>query len=305
MSPVKSSPGSLEAALESKLLSRQQHGLFRQLSIASPSSVDFSSNDFLSLSTSPLLRSAFIAELQKHTEFPIGSGGSRLLDGNSEYAIELEREIAQFHGAEAALLWNSGFDANSGLFACIPQPEDVIVFDQLIHASVHDGMKLSRAAQRIPFQHNSVDDLKRIVLQLKAANERIRSGETSIFIAVESVYSMDGDIAPLAEIVVMIEEVLPKGNGRIVIDEAHGTGVLGPKGAGLVCELGMEKRVFARLHTFGKSLACGGGKLSETKDEADESSCGIMLAIGEKLSHQLRKTIDIHDISAISVIGSD
>jgi 8-amino-7-oxononanoate synthase len=251
----------LERQLLAKLESRRSNSIFRQLVACPEGSIDFSSNDFLSLSTSPQLRAAFLAELARHPNFPLGSGGSRLLDGNSEYADRLEREIAAFHNAGAGLLWTSGFDANSGLFACIPQPGDVILHDELIHASVHDGMRLSRAAEKIAFRHNCVDDLGRILEGLLADNPGLSRGSANVFVAVESVYSMDGDIAPLREIEEAVSSRLPLGNGHIIIDEAHGTGVLGPSGAGLVCELGLEDKIFARLHTFGKSLACSGGEL--------------------------------------------
>jgi 8-amino-7-oxononanoate synthase len=256
----------LDLQLESKLDSRKSKSRFRQLTTSGPDSVDFSSNDFLSLSTSPVLRKAFIDELKgsNYEEgFPLGSGGSRLLDGNSRYADELEQSIASFHGAQAGLLWNSGFDANSGLFACVPQPGDVIVHDELIHASVHDGMRLSRSSKTLPFEHNSIESLRQALENLINENPKIKNGVNSVFIAIESIYSMDGDIAPLADIVKLKEELFPAGNGHIIIDEAHGTGVLGPLGRGLVCELGLEDKVFARLHTFGKSLACTGGKFPE------------------------------------------
>jgi 8-amino-7-oxononanoate synthase len=250
----------LEKALIKRLDDRYLKSTLRKLTVAAPGSVDFSSNDFLSLSTSPALRSAFIEELTRHPNFPLGSGGSRLLDGNSQYALDLEAEIASFHGAPAGLLWNSGFDANSGLFACIPQPGDIILYDELIHASVHDGMKLSRAARKIPFKHNSVDHLKGILQALKDDDVYVGKGPKNVFVAVESVYSMDGDLCPLQELVDMVEELLPYGNGHIIIDEAHATGVLGPRGRGLVSQLGLEKRVFARLHTFGKSVGASGGR---------------------------------------------
>jgi 8-amino-7-oxononanoate synthase len=255
----------LEEKLSSKLDARKSESRYRQLTTSGLDSVDFSSNDFLSLSTSPVLRKAFLNELShsNHRDsFPLGSGGSRLLDGNSKYADELERSIAEFHGAEAGLLWNSGFDANSGLFACIPQPGDVILHDELIHASVHDGMKLSRALKRMPFEHNSTYHLRELLRTLTQETPKLKDGGSSVFIAIESVYSMDGDIAPLAEIVKLVDELLPAGNGHIIIDEAHSTGVLGPLGRGLVCDLGLENKMFARLHTFGKSLACSGGMLS-------------------------------------------
>ncbi|KAE9978971.1 hypothetical protein BLS_000141 [Venturia inaequalis] len=248
----------LEKTLRDRLDQRYINSTLRKLTTAPQGAVDFSSNDFLSLSTSPALRSAFIDELTKSPNFTLGSGGSRLLDGNSPYAVALEDEISAFHNASTGLLFNSGFDANAGVFACIPQSGDIIVHDELIHASVHDGMKMSRAAKKLPFPHNCTKQLREILQCLVDEDVMIGKGPKNVFIAVESVYSMDGDIAPLQEIVQIIDEILPYGNGHIIIDEAHGTGVIGPKGRGLVCELGLEDKVFLRLHTFGKALASSG-----------------------------------------------
>jgi 8-amino-7-oxononanoate synthase len=189
----------------------------------------------------------------------LGSGGSRLLDGNSTYAEQLENDIATFHRAEKGLLCNSGFDANAGLFSCLPQPGDAIVYDEFIHASVHDGMRLSRAGQKFAFAHNSAAALYATLEQLLRNDGGIKDGHRNVFIAVEAVYSMDGDVAPLKEIVRVMHELLPLGNGHLIVDEAHSNGVLGPEGRGLVCELGLEKEVSVRLHTFGKALACNGG----------------------------------------------
>ncbi|KAF2405072.1 PLP-dependent transferase [Trichodelitschia bisporula] len=257
MEDFKPAPG-LETALHARLQKRLKNSTLRRLTTAPTGSIDFSSNDFLSLSTSPLLRETFLSELAAHPTFPLGSGGSRLLDGNSPYALALESTIATFHRAPAALLFNSGFDANAGVFACVPQPGDVIVHDALIHASVHDGMRLSRASKTLPFAHNDVDDLERILTSLLASHPGLASGQTNGFIALESVYSMDGDIAPLAAITTLTSTLFPHRNAHIILDEAHGTGVLGPQGRGLVCALGLENRIFARLHTFGKALAAGG-----------------------------------------------
>src|ERR1700744_1630956 len=172
----------LEEQLLAKLESRKSNSTFRQLVAAPIGSIDFSSNDFLSLSTSPQLRAAFLAELARHPSFPLGSGGSRLLDGNSDYADCLEREVARFHNASAGLLWTSGFDANSGLFACVPQPGDVILYDELIHASVHDGMKLSRAAKKLPFKHNCVDNLSKMLESLLQEFPGLSSGSANVFV---------------------------------------------------------------------------------------------------------------------------
>lgn len=244
----------LHAKMEHLLRERRKNSTLRNLTLPKPGQIDFSSNDFLSLSINNRLKEKYLEELQK-SQLPLGSGGSRLLDGNSAYAEALEKDIAKFHGAEAGLLWNSGFDANAGFFSCVPQPGDVIIFDELVHASVHDGMRLSRAAQTIPFEHNSITDLRRILQEAVELPTR-----SNVIVAVESIYSMDGDVAPLQRIVDTVAEILGEGRGYIVVDEAHSTGVLGKEGRGLVSELGLENHVFARLHTFGKALAGNGGK---------------------------------------------
>ncbi|KAH7139973.1 pyridoxal phosphate-dependent transferase [Dactylonectria estremocensis] len=269
----------LEARLASLLARRESRSQLRRLTTVSPGMVDFSSNSYLSLSNHPDVQRAYLSLLSSHINSispasspPIlGSGGSRLLDGNSSFSESLERDIASFHGAPAGLLFNSGFDANVGLFSCVPQPTDVIVYDELIHASVHDGMKLSRAAQRLPFRHNAVSTKgNRMGKNLRSLDALLRDlttgssgrefldGKRNVFVAVEGVYSMDGDVAPLQEIVECVERWLPKGNGYIIVDEAHSTGIYGAQGRGLVCQLGLENRVFARVHTFGKAMGCSG-----------------------------------------------
>lgn len=255
---MKSQP--LDRAMASLLSNRKTHSALRALSTAPPTSIDFSSNDFLSLTTSSALKTAYLQELSTSPNFRLGSGGSRLLDGNSPYAEQLEKEIATFHGAPNGLLFNSGFDANSGFFSCVPQPGDVILYDQFIHASVHEGMRLSRAGACVSFAHNSISDLKAKLQEYLKQDSLIKSGERNVFVAIESLYSMDGDLAPIAEIVELVETLLPAGNGHIVVDEAHSNGIYGFQGRGIVCNLGLENRIFARLHTFGKGLACNGGK---------------------------------------------
>lgn len=251
----------LERRFQALLEQRRNNSTLRSLTTAK-NHIDFSSNDFLSLTSNPELKASFLEELES-SPWPLGSGGSRLLDGNSTYAEGLEREICAFHHAEAGLLFNSGFDANAGFFACVPQKGDVVVYDELIHASVHDGMRLSRAEKTVPFRHNCIEDLKRVLQDLTSHSESaILAGQRHVFVAVEAVYSMDGDVAPLKAIVDTVEEILGTAAGYIVVDEAHATGVIGKKGRGLVCELGLEKRIFARLHTFGKALGCNGGEIA-------------------------------------------
>jgi len=250
----------LAEKMRTHLTKRKANSLLRSLTTAPLTSIDFSSNDFLSLSTSSLFKAAYLQELSSSPNFRLGSGGSRLLDGNSPYYESLEKEIADFHGAEAALLFNSGFDANSAFFACVPQDGDIVVYDEAIHASVREGMKLSRTSTRLPFKHNAVSSLKKILEALCQRDDDIKEGKCSVFIAIESLYSMDGDLAPIRQIVDVVESVLKEGNGYVVVDEAHSNGIYGSQGRGIVSNLGLEGRVFARLHTFGKGLGCNGGQ---------------------------------------------
>ncbi|KAM0120003.1 hypothetical protein ACP6JC_003426 [Aspergillus fumigatus] len=256
-----SPPKSLRESLRQALLRREAKSSRRRLTVLPQSSVDFSSNDFLSLSTSPAFRGRFLDLLHRAPPlYPFASGGSRLLDGNSTYAEELEKFIAEFHSAPSGLLFNSGFDANVGVFSCIPQPGDLIVYDELIHASAREGMRLSRAGKRVPFSHSSPDSLDEVLQSHIAADPLIQRGSRSVFIAIESIYSMDGDIAPIQDFLRVVDRLLPQGNGYFIVDEAHATGVFGPRGAGVVQSLGVEKRMFIRVHTFGKALASHGGK---------------------------------------------
>jgi 8-amino-7-oxononanoate synthase len=260
LSPLK--PGSaLQKKLEAALASRDNRWIRRRLpdpatasALTSPLT-DFTSNDYLSLSSSKHLRSRFLTKLSKAPDV-LGSGGSRLLVNGQAHA-HFEERLRQFFGTEAALLFNSGFDANVGFFSCIPQPGDAIVYDEYIHASVHDGMRGSRIERSslISFQHNSVQSLR---LALMRTRNMLGEGQ-SVFVAVESLYSMDGTFSPLREIVEAMEEAFPIGNAYLIVDEAHSTGIYGPKGRGRVAMLDLENKVLARLHTFGKALAASGG----------------------------------------------
>jgi len=244
--------------MNAALNKRRSNSTLRQHTSNPTTSVNFSSNDFLSLSSLPDLRNAFIDELARHPNFTLGSGGSRLLDGNSTYAEDLETSIAAFHNAPAGLLCNSGFDANVGIFSCLPQPGDIIIYDEYIHASVHDGMRASRASKLLPFAHNNVDSFTAVLQSTISSDPLVRNGSRDVFIALEAIYSMDGDICPLASIEAAVTSLLPHGNGHLILDEAHSTGFLGPQGRGLVSSLHLESRVLVRLHTFGKALSSTG-----------------------------------------------
>ncbi|KAJ7772895.1 pyridoxal phosphate-dependent transferase [Mycena maculata] len=252
----------LEAQIISALDSREKRGIRRRLpepsTLSSPSGlVDFNSNDYLSLASSPALRNVFLKKLRNAPDI-LGSGGSRLLVNGQAHTL-LEARLSQFFGSPAAILFNSGFDANVGFFSCIPQIGDVVVYDEYIHASVHDGIRASRAAgSHYPFEHNSVSAFRTLVLKLLDERPELQSGQSSLFVAIESLYSMDGTFAPLAEIVQILDECFPQGNGYLVVDEAHSTGIYGPQGRGRVAQLGLENKVLVRLHTFGKALAATG-----------------------------------------------
>ncbi len=220
---------------------------------------DLFSNDYLSLCTDLQLRQAF---LDKVSQMPLvfGSGGSRLMSGNSPAHLQFEERMIKFFRAPSALLFNSGYDANVAFWHAVPQAGDAVIFDELVHASTRDGLLGSRARNAVyPFSHNSMSSLSDTILRVLAAHQAIASGHATLFIAVESLYSMDGDFAPLSEIVQLVEQLIPPGCGHIVVDEAHSTGLYGSHGRGLVSALGLENRVDTVLHTFGKARALTGG----------------------------------------------
>lgn len=203
---------------------------------------------------------AFFDELAKKPNFVLGSSGSRLMDGNHAYVEELEHEVAEFHGAKTGLFFDSGFDANCAVFSVIPQPGDAIVFDELVHGSIHEGMRTSRATVRRPFRHNNVESLREVLTTLHETLPSILSGKSTVLVSIESVYSMDGDIAPVEDLLQAAKDILPLGNFQFFIDEAHSTGLMGPQGKGLVCALGLEESFAIRLHPFSKALGSHGGE---------------------------------------------
>ncbi|MFC3310090.1 8-amino-7-oxononanoate synthase [Blastomonas aquatica] len=206
---------------------------------------DFASNDYLGLAGSTLLHDALREAMA--LGLPAGSGGSRLLRGNHPAHEALEADAATHFGSEAALFFATGFAANAALFAALPQRGDLVVHDSLIHASAHDGMRLGRAECR-PAAHNDAQAFEDVI-----AGWRDAGGTGRAWIAVESLYSMDGDCAPLAD----LAQVAARHDAALVIDEAHATGVFGPGGAGLAHGLAGQPNVIT-LHTCGKALGCEG-----------------------------------------------
>jgi len=226
-----------EDFLNKKLEERRQQNALRQLRL-SDNAVDFCSNDYLGIVKNDLINPHFSPEGLKH-----GSTGSRLLAGNYPLIEEAERFIAQFHQADSGLIFNSGYDANTGLLSSIPQRGDTLIYDQLSHASIRDGIRLS-FARSFSFMHNSLEELE----------SQLRAAKGNIFVVTESVFSMDGDMAPLQEICGLCK----KYKAHLIVDEAHATGVVGRRGEGLVQQLGLQEECFARIHTFSKALGCHG-----------------------------------------------
>lgn len=283
---MKSAPAFYRNIEEALDVRRKDHGLYtiKTNTWKNGKAVDFSSNDILSLGASGALRAEFMKELERHPNILLGAGGSRAMDGNYEYLETVEDEIAQFHGAEAGLIVGSGYEANIAIFAAIPRPGDAIVYDELVHASTHDGIQHSQAVTRVPFRHNDVDSFRDAMISICDSQPLIRQGKRCVIVAVESFYSMDGDICPLRELIEATKEIFPDGNAQFLVDEAHSTGIIGPKGAGLVCELGLEREVAIRLHTFGKALASTGGTDNSTKILAKfiDINSAIAIILGNK-----------------------
>jgi 8-amino-7-oxononanoate synthase len=207
--------------------------------------VDFASNDYLGLGRSNLLVEAARAALDRGV--PVGSGGSRLLRGNCPEHEALEDEAAAWFGSESALWFATGYAANSALLSTLPQRGDLIVHDELIHASAHEGMRLSRA-EAVSVRHNDADAFEHAIRRYRADG-----GTGRVWLAVESLYSMDGDRAPLAA----LTEIADRHDAVLLIDEAHATGVFGAEGRGLADTISTRENVIT-LRTCGKALGCEG-----------------------------------------------
>jgi len=213
--------------------------------LAPRAGIDFSSNDYLGLGASSELRSAIAAALQRGVA--VGAGGSRMLRGNDPEHEALEASAAAYFGAEAALFFGGGFIANTAIFSTLPQRGDVIFYDERIHASAHDGMRASKAVA-VAVLHNDVQAFENAITAWRQAG-----GKGRPWIAVESLYSMDGDRAPLPE----LSEIANRHDAMLVIDEAHATGVYGLNGRGLASAIEGQPNIVS-LHTCGKALGVSG-----------------------------------------------
>jgi len=234
------------------LAEREQNGLLRKLTYSFPET-DFCSNDYLGFSKLGLLDAKLhpvIAAGEDKQPGYFGATGSRLISGNSRVTEEAEKQIALFHHAQSALIFNSGYDANVGLLSSVAQKTDLILYDELIHASIYDGIRLSHATH-YKFKHNDMEGLEELV-------QRHLKNFENIYVVVESVYSLDGDSAPLLELVEICQDLK---NIFLIVDEAHAIGVFGKQGRGLCNALSIEKNIFARIYTYGKAMGCHGAAI--------------------------------------------
>ena len=237
--------------LTQKLTVREAENALRILPKAT-ALTDFNSNDYIGFSKSTDIFNATHQYLVDHRFTQNGATGSRLISGNHPLYQTTENSIAQFHQSDAALLFNSGYDANVGFFSSVPQKGDLIVYDELCHASIRDGISLSNA-KAYKFTHNDFEALEKLIQ---------RNLGVTIYIVTESVFSMDGDTPNLEELIA----VSNKYNCFLVIDEAHALGVFGDNGEGLIQMLNLQEHVFARIMTFGKGLGCHGAVVLGSSD---------------------------------------
>ena len=244
----------LPKKLYKKLQDRKANNAFRQLGL-NYNLVDFSSNDYLGFSKSETIFDAAYNYLIDRKLKTNGATGSRLLSGNHSIYTELESQLSTIHNCEAALIFNSGYDANIGFFSSVPQRGDIIFYDEYCHASIRDGIKMSNAKSH-KFLHNDLRDLEKKILRFALYDN------TDFYIVTESVFSMDGDSPDLVE----LSKLCDTHNTNLIIDEAHALGVFQK---GLVQQLNLQQNVFARIITFGKALGCHGAVILSSKDLKD------------------------------------
>ncbi|MFT6795935.1 MAG: 8-amino-7-oxononanoate synthase [Maribacter sp.] len=214
--------------------------------------IDFSSNDYLGFAHNETLFSKTFQLLLTENIAQNGATGSRLISGNHKLYVQLEQLLVDFHETESALVFNSGYDANIGFFGSVPQRDDIVFYDEHIHASIRDGIKMGNA-KSYKFKHNDIKDLES---RCKTEQDRCAT-RAIIYVVTESVFSMDGDTPNLKALTAFCT----KKGYCLVVDEAHALGVMGPKGEGVVQQLGLQNEVFARIITFGKAMGCHGAAI--------------------------------------------
>ena len=244
-------------ALSQKLQQREQKNALRKLPVYT-NRIDFSSNDYLGFAHSETIFNKTHQYLLENNIKINGATGSRLISGNHTLYQITEDFIADFHQSETALIFNSGYDANVGFFSSVPQRNDIILYDELCHASIRDGITMSNA-KSYKFQHNDFNHLEKLIIaQLETRNPK----PETFYIVTESVFSMDGDTPNLEELANLCE----KYNCHLIIDEAHALGVFGDLGQGIVQSQALQDKVFARIMTFGKGLGCHGSAILGSKE---------------------------------------
>jgi 8-amino-7-oxononanoate synthase len=244
----------LPKSLQTKLEQRQANNALRQLPVANDL-IDFASNDYIGFAYNETIFNQTHQYLLDNNIKTNGATGSRLISGNHNLYEIAEGFIANFHQAEAALIFNSGYDANVGFFNAVPQRNDVILFDELCHASIRDGIQMSNA-KAYKFEHNDWEELERKMINFNGNNNG-NGNESNVYVVTESVFSMDGDCPNIEQLVALTQ----KYNAYLVIDEAHALGVFGARGEGLIQSLGLQDKIFARIMTFGKGLGCHGAAI--------------------------------------------
>ncbi len=232
-------PKKLHKKLQDRIANKSLRNLGKQTKL-----VDFSSNDYLGFAKSETIFANTHQYLIDNNIKVNGATGSRLLSGNHNLYHETERFLSKLYNTEAALIFNSGYDANIGFFSTVPQRNDIILYDELSHASIRDGIQLS-TAKAFKFFHNDIDDLEKKILRFT------KNKEHTTYVVTESVFSMDGDSPNLQK----MAEVCKKHNVFLIVDEAHAVGVFGK---GLIQKLHIQPMVFAQIITFGKALGCHG-----------------------------------------------
>jgi 8-amino-7-oxononanoate synthase len=243
-------------SLNAKLEARKQNNAIRKLP-GERNGIDFSSNDYLGFAKSETIFQQTHELLHNRNIMANGATGSRLISGNHSLYAETENAIAKFHNAESALVFNSGYDANVGFFSSVPQRNGIVLFDEICHASIRDGIRLSNA-KSYKFSHNDLEDLESLI-------QKHQTDQNEIYIATESVFSMDGDSPNLGQMAALAQ----KHNCLLIVDEAHALGVFGENGCGLIQELHLQNKVFARIMTFGKGLGCHGAAILGSKELSD------------------------------------
>ncbi|MFJ1322003.1 aminotransferase class I/II-fold pyridoxal phosphate-dependent enzyme [Capnocytophaga canis] len=233
--------------IHKKIANRKADNAFRTLK-NNLFTIDFFSNDYIGFASSKAIH-AEVEKILAEQKWQHGATGSRLLSGNHSLYEVAENEITKFHNSESALLFNSGYDANVGFFSCIPQRNDIMLYDNYIHASIRDGISLG-LTKSYKFKHNDLSDLEKLL-------KKFSSSKQTTFVATESVFSMDGDSPDLLKMTELCEQY----GAFLIVDEAHALGVFGQFGCGLVQHLGLENRVFARIVTYGKALGCHGAAI--------------------------------------------